>query len=993
MLFKKPNMCTEFVIPCFTLNSVPSVVVLPGVLCDITLTKSLSDSLLTYLNMHKEDATIDAHIVSKISDQCKVIQPGKGAQKVPDNKDRFYICLLPANNSKADIGCICAIEQVSYLDGSTTKVSFMALQRARVKEPLLNSGDNFWLSPVSLYDEFSILTKTVNTKDVLNMAMEIIKTIDMLEVTLTKFNNKYKTAANSGNSQEHYLLLSPLSNALFFQLNSEQFNRSWSHIRVEAEALKSSLVLDAPTESNLTNFGLIDILTTVLPISKTFRLDILNCLEIRERFTTFEKIVKYFFMIFANLYDSTEYIRNFYSNANTLEKANLIANQLKSLKIFIEDVKANNTAVASNSGNKMGRLLAPTSKNQQIRTERTKNYAEEEEDYEEEEDDDFDELKSVKRFIKKLPKLNIHPDGKKLLVKDYKRLMKMSFQKTNSEYQQLRNYFDIIMDIPFDKFSKEEKIDISNCKSKLDVEHFGLLSVKKRLLEYLSVLKLNQLIPKNQNKCRPPILLLVGPPGVGKTSIVRSIASVLNRKYQRISLGGVYNEADIRGHRRTYVGAMCGSIINALRKASTMNPLILLDEIDKIGTSPAGRTNTGDPSSALLETLDFEQNFSFMDHYVGLPIDLSQVLFICTANDLSTISRPLLDRMEVIKIPGYTLEEKIEIGSKFLLPKQIKQNGLNQINGAFNLDQEAWESLVSGYTREPGVRNLERQIAKIVRGKVVEYIEDPRRKESKTVDKQELHKYLGFPLHPITKELLSDIPWASKEGIVNGLSYNSDGTGSVLIFEIVRTGPCKGSHSGPVIKSTGNLGNVLQESIDIGCSLVKTIIRRGLLGDVHKSNVETFFTSEYHLHAPMGSIQKDGPSAGMAITMALLSLATGRPIDPTLCMTGEITLRGKVLPIGGLKQKLLGAKMYGMKRVLVPYGNKQDVIESITDDIDLFMKSSNQNEIHLVHDKMGLSLAYVNNIYEAIAAIWPDLSLEGLTTVHKVFENNFKSKF
>lgn len=1000
MFFKKKiqDRFIQAKCPCLTLNNVPSLVILPGVRYDITFDIVMGTHILDYYKTHKGSK------FDTITNLDNIMYPdGKYFNSSRSN----YICLIPAKSLDCGTGCIAKFIKIAKASNNNIIISFKAIRRAAIVSPLYNSGNKIWESDVIMFNEREKLLN-LHRETVLNGTLNLFEIIGYTEKNILEFNKRYTNALRE-NSTDNLFLLTPLSNTLYFQLNKLQFKKSWKLLYEEFQTLNESFHSDETqnaTTSDLSNIetpfmllNLLDFFVSVLPTSVLQKIEFLGSMDIEQRVEVFNKIINDFNQIFDQLFFSVDYVKKYFDHADTLEKANLIANHLKSLKVFIQDIKhsnelknknltnnnknnINNNSITSNdTTNNTNKLVkADKASANAIPNSNDKyndNINSENEDNEEFYDTGLDDIDIIKKFVVNTKKLQIHHDGRVLIKKDFKRLLKMT--PNSGEYQVLRNYFDIIMDIPFNKFSKQRSININESKKKLDKDHYGLLSIKKRLIEYLCVLKLNRQLG---NPGKPPILLLVGPPGVGKTSIAKSITSVLNRNYQRISLGGVNNESDLRGHRRTYVGSMCGLIINALRKSGTMNPLILLDEIDKVvsnfGSGGNIKNINGDPGAALLEILDPEQNFSFTDHFVGFPVDLSQALFICTANDISGISQPLLDRMEVIKIPGYTIDEKIEIGKQFLLPKQIKLNGLDKCNGQFSIEANTWQTLVTQYTRESGVRNLERQISKIVRGKVVEYVEnDNKFKKANTIQEGDLIKYLGFPLHPLTKELLNNIELATKEGVVNGLSYNSDGTGSVLIFEIIKVGPCEAG-KGPQIKSTGNLGNILQESIDIGCSLVKSIIRRNMIesseGISNPDNIvnEDFFNSQYHLHVPMGSISKDGPSAGMAITLAIISMAISKPIDPKLCMTGEITLRGKILPIGGLKEKILGAKMYGMERILIPQGNRTDVIEAITNE----PTNTINNELSILHDKFGLQATYVDTIYDVIPLIWPNLQIK-----------------
>lgn len=983
MLFSKTagaDKLPEF--PCLVLHKTPLVVPLPGVIYKIAFERALGDEILGYF---KKNEQYRSHFLLTDVKRYNKTTPGISVKSI-DSLDRFgqkfdedekkslYICLIPEQSKDLSVGCIAKISGV-LMEEETVTISFKASTRATVKAPLLNSGTLIWTSQVLVCNDLSVVE---NSKDEQRqqIATDFLLLFEYVSDTINSFKKMYKSAAKKRSSQ-HLLLLSPLSNTLFFQLEKAQFNKAWSTIsnQVDKLSIKSEKQCSPETVGEIA--CLMDLIVAVLPTSTAQKVDFLASLQVSIRNKNFKGILESFGQIFSTMYSSTEYVQRYFSEASNLEKSKLIANQLKSLRLYIEDVKAQNGQYSAHAQGRNVNSLVPSPSAGQ------KDNDEGDDDGWDEGDDDDDEMEKLKKFIKGLSGLGVHEDGIKMLKKDYKRFMTTNPQ--SAEYQVLRSYFDVVCDVPFGKYSNRDDIDLDKARRKLDKDHYGLQMVKKRLMEYLCVLKLNaNLEHANDEKRKAPILLLVGPPGVGKTSIAKSVAEMLNLKFQRVSLGGVHNEAEIRGHRRTYVGAMCGLIINALRKSGRMNPLILLDEVDKVlstvgSGSGHGNKINGDPGAALLEVLDPEQNSTFTDHYLGFPVDLSQVLFFCTGNDLAGISKPLLDRMEVIEIPGYTAEEKIQIGSRFLLPKQIRVNGLKACNQNFTLTNQAWSSMVQEYTRESGVRNLERQLATIVRGKIVEYVQDEYSAgHDEVLTRKELYKYLGFPLHPIATELLASVRVADKEGVVNGLSYNSDGTGSVLVFETIKTGSL-GKPNGPKIKATGNLGNVLQESIDIGCSVVKSIIRRNLIDGADKSSFEDFLSSEYHLHVPMGAISKDGPSAGTAITLALMSLALKRPVDSLLCMTGEISLRGKILPVGGLKEKLLGAKMYGMKRVLVPIANRSDVVQAVTDDIVPFAEDKSIHaELELAKKKMGLSVTYVNDIYDVIQYSWSDLSLHNL---------------
>ena len=1005
-----------------TVNNLPCIshrtVILPGSQIQITFQNSIASNLLKLFN---DRNSYDPKIAQVLNDKYPL-----GEKESPTIPKNYFLGVIPQDGS--DVGCLCrVIKFEKKLNDIQTNLILKSLVRIKLDTPLLNSNEVIWKSNIQLSD-VSEKSNIENTEQFKTIVLDILKLTESLETTVNEFNAKYSSAFKK-TTNEHFLLLSPLSNTLFFQLNSKELKKNWKKVKLMRKEVTNNMVESdkIPMSQQIKKLLLLlDDVVSVIPTPQTEKLHFLMTLEFQDRLLKFSEIVNGFISIFVQLYSTTDYIKRYYADATIMEKTNLIATQLRSLKYYVNDVKGKPMIETNPSSNKKIVYMGNNT------TSNNKEYVNMED--EDDDEDGTDDLRHIRKFIKTIRKVGIHVDALSMLNKDYQRLKKMHGYQHNAEYQLLRNYFDVVTDIPFGRYSGEGTIiDIKKSQKILDDDHFGLKMVKRRLLEYLSVLKLNQLLenktnevdPRKKSVGRPPILLLVGPPGVGKTSIAKSVAKVLNRKYQRISLGGVYNESDLRGHRRTYVGAMCGSIIDALRKSGTMNPLILLDELDKVSTMSGKKTSSanGDPEGALLEILDFEQNFSFMDHYVGFPVDISQILFLCTANDASTISSPLLDRLEIINIPGYTMEQKIQIGSKFLLPKQIKMNGLNRIpNGNFQLTPTAWTELVNGYTREAGVRNLGRRLATIVRGRIVEFIE---RTESidkaknnqvmpTQIHKQELYKFLGFPLPAVSTELLTDVKYESKVGLVNGLSYNSNGTGSVLIFEIVRTGDINNCEqqmeqpnkiAGPVVTTTGNLGETLEESIKIAVSLVKSIIARNLIVGLTKDDINHFLTGQFHLHAPMGGVPKDGPSAGMAITLALISILLNKPIGRDICMTGEITLRGKILPIGGLKEKMLGAKMSGMKHIMVPIGNDNDVITASTDgDIATYIANnlkemeynngSKNNSVRarqvkdaeLLYNKMKLKLTYVNDIFDAMIAVWPELLFMNATSHIQIIE-------
>jgi ATP-dependent Lon protease len=596
-----------------------------------------------------------------------------------------------------------------------------------------------------------------------------------------------------------------------------------------------------------------------------------------------------------------------------------------------------------------------------------------------------EEANEIEELKKRLEDAKLSPEADKVAQRELQRLQKMN--PAQAEYQVCRNYLENLAEIPWTKTTVDQ-LDaktLVKAKKQLDDDHYGLEKIKKRLLEYLAVLKLKEQANKNideQIKAltetlppvsekdenenaqedtvstrepsdaelkllerkrmvdKSPILLLVGPPGTGKTSLAKSVATALGRKFHRISLGGVRDEAEIRGHRRTYVAAMPGLIVNGLKKVGVANPVILLDEIDKL----SGSNYNGDPSAAMLEVLDPEQNHTFTDHYVNVPIDLSKVLFIATANSLDTIPPPLLDRMETIQLSGYTTLEKRHIAAQHLIPKQITTNGLDTEN--ISIPTDVLDKIITSYTRESGVRNLEREIGSVCRSKAVEYATakdlDTLQQYNPIVTVTDLDAILG--IERFTEELTEQ---HSRPGVITGLvAYSTGGQGSILFIEIADM-PGSGR-----VQLTGKLGDVLKESVEVALSWVKAHAFE--LGLSASEDEDIMKNRSIHVHCPSGAIPKDGPSAGLAHTIALISLFSGKPVPPTLAMTGEVSLRGRVLPVGGIKEKLIGALRAGVERVLLPEGNRKDARDLPQEVLD------------------GLRIEFVSHIWEGLGRVWPE---------------------
>lgn len=504
---------------------------------------------------------------------------------------------------------------------------------------------------------------------------------------------------------------------------------------------------------------------------------------------------------------------------------------------------------------------------------------------------------------------------REVIYKETEKLTKMSFD--SAEAGVIRAYLDFIIELPWKSYSSS-RIDVKKAEQLLNETHYGLEEVKTRILEYLSVKKISK-------ELKSPILCFVGPPGVGKTSIGKAIAQAMNREFFRMSLGGVRDEAEIRGHRRTYVGALPGRVLRGIQSSKKSNPVFMLDEIDKLGAD-----FRGDPASAMLEVLDPEQNFNFVDHYLEVGYDLSKVFFITTANSLESIPRPLMDRMEIISIPGYTLNEKKIIAKEYLIKRQLKQNGLNKYN--ISIEDEALEKIILNYTRESGIRNLEREIGKVFR-KIAKKIVMGEG-YSKNINPEMIEELLGIP-----KYEMSETDEKHDVGVATGLAWTEFG-GDVLNIEVVMV-----RGSGKLIL-TGQLGEVMQESAQTAFTFIRTIY------EDYNGDKEYYKNYDIHIHVPEGAVPKDGPSAGITLATALASKLTGKAVMKNLAMTGEITLTGRVLPIGGLKEKLLAAKLRGMKKIVIPEKNRKDLKEI-------------HNEI-----KDGLDIKFVTHMEEVLKEVF-----------------------
>ena len=608
------------------------------------------------------------------------------------------------------------------------------------------------------------------------------------------------------------------------------------------------------------------------------------------------------------------------------------------------------------------------------------------------------EMDEIEELKQKLDDAKLSPEAQKVADKELKRLRKMN--PVQAEYGVSRTYLETLAEIPWSAVTADQlgAETLKRARKQLDDDHYGLDKIKKRLLEYLAVLRLKQavnadvdaqikkateeaisaskegaesnfdhesgrhdakiqILKSKRRVDKSPILLLVGPPGTGKTSLAKSVATALGRKFHRISLGGVRDEAEIRGHRRTYVAAMPGLIVNGLKKVGVANPVFLLDEIDKVG----GANFHGDPSAAMLEVLDPEQNHTFVDHYLNIPFDLSRVLFIATANTVDTIPPPLLDRMEAISLSGYTTLEKRHIAERHLVPKQISANGLTEPE--IQLDDGVIDAIIAGYTREAGVRSLEREIGAVCRYKAVEFsnTKDYSTPSNFSDNQPPAPHPSGYDsaVHMADLETILGIPRFEDElaeksltpGVVTGLvAYSGAAQGSILFIEVADVPSGAGASR---VQLTGKLGDVLKESVEVALTWVRAHAYE--LGISRAPDEDILANRSIHVHCPSGAVPKDGPSAGLAHAVALVSLFSGRPVPAMVAMTGELSLRGRVMPVGGIREKLIGAMRAGVKTVLLPKSNAKDVKE-VPDEV-----------------QKGLEIVEVSKIWEALKVIWPDV--------------------
>lgn len=1013
------------------------------------ISNDASEGIQHFYNMEqqmKNKGVPEVHNVQPASEfDWLVLAISPNLSKIPSPKSKAELAV-----ESSEVATI--VRVVGIVDDTTNvKLTLQALQRAS-KVPGYRPN-----KPTET------LLKVHWNENIDNPAAHLLKlksSTSVLFNAIDRFVTEYRQALqNNGKNLEDnkndLLTLNPLANALFLQLaGSKDFAKAYQSLQKIVGGLSSS------EKSNPRNLlRVVDLTAAIIPFPNHEKLKMLGTAALKDRVAEINVMITKMSEVFGALKENNKMVNHwFYNEASNIQRANLVANQLKSIRVVLEGLTSKGNGNENGANNQ--RALVRRKNGAAPITTRSGG-ANDPEPVDDEEGDD-DDIRAIANFIKKrLPEIqSLSEDSKRLIAKDFKRIK--SSPPGNADFHVIRNYLEIVMDMPWDKFVSKFKsnkdIDIAEAKRQLDEDHYGLDHVKQRLTQYLVVLKLlginadkeyeklgikeaqkeKELRKQRENRKftresnngeaiiipnsdetrrakeqadsrikkskdmtslekerdaksllasknnRSPIIMLAGPPGVGKTSLAKLIATTLGRKFQRVSLGGVRDESEIRGHRRTYVGAMPGTIVQALRKARSMNPVILLDEIDKVvGGASGGAKFSGDPAAALLEVLDPEQNNQFMDHYLGFPIDLSQVIFICTANEPYNLSRPLLDRLEMIDIGAYDYNEKLVIGQKYLLPRQTKRNGFPD-DTLVSIDDEVMKKIILDYTREAGVRNLERKLGTVCRFKAVEFansLSDNSVQYNPRVEEYDLAKYLGLPMPNLNNEIVELPLQLAKYGVVNGLSYNTDGSGSVLIFESIGFHNDKGGTS---LNMTGRLGEVLMESAKIGMTFIKNTLYKGLWNiDNTKEVLDKLNNLEIHMHVPSGAVQKDGPSAGITMALSFLSLILERPVPLNVAMTGEITLRGLVLPIGGLKEKMLGAHLTGqIQKIIVPRENRRDVIEEyvkkinepkrmnelLQDNQETNFKNSAPEDYF--YNKYGVRIVYAKEFWDVIRHVW-----------------------
>lgn len=1077
-VLKDGKVDQHVILPNYTLDS--SLVLLPGIIYNVTFSRFKAAALLSKYRKQATSLPLVKSLLAEYDFDSSVTESAALSPPAVDGVKHFYnveqqirlnsgflesnspvypasefdwmlLCVTPnfskisdtKGKSSVELDVVTVTRIIGVVDDtSSIRITLQALARA-VRDPSYRSK-----KPNEIY----VSVKWDESLPDLNTHVRMIKkTAGALFSLIDKFVEEYRQVLASKGKSKDLLTLNPLANALFLQLaGSKDFAKAYASLQ---KIVSSNGGAEFATTRGL--LRVIDLSTAIIPFPNHEKLKVLSTLELKDRVSEVGALMEIMTDVFQKIKDSNLMMNHwFFNEASNMQRANVVANQLKSIRIVLEGLT--NTVKSGNSQKQLvrrGNNVGPPAKHP-----RDDGNAASRDD-----DGDDDDLRLIADFIRnKLPEISsLSDDSKRLIVKDFKRVK--SGNPGNADFHVIKNYLEIVADLPWDKyvvkFKSNKDIDLAEARRQLDEDHHGLDHVKTRLIQYLVVLKLlganaekeyrklgileakkqKQLEAEKENRKfkresangeaiiipnsdesrssreqaqekieqsskltdiekeieaksllvsknnKSPIIMLAGPPGVGKTSLAKSIASVLGRSFQRVSLGGIKDESEIRGHRRTYVGAMPGRIVQALRKARSMNPVILLDEIDKIvGENSSASKFNGDPGAALLEVLDPAQNNQFMDHYLGFPIDLSQVIFVCTANDPYNLSRPLLDRLEMIEIGAYDYNEKLVIGQKYLLPRQLKRNGFPDDSLVY-IDDEVMKKVILDYTREAGVRNLEQKLGTICRFKAVEYSEslsDPKIAYQPRVEEYDLSQYLGIP-HPSLSNEIIDLPiLSSRYGVVNGLSYNSDGSGSVLIFESIGFNNEKGSSS---LQMTGRLGEVLMESAKIGLTFIKNTLYKHLLNcDNTDSLIERFNNLEIHMHVPSGAVLKDGPSAGITMALSFLSLILEKPVPLDIAMTGEITLRGLVLPIGGLKEKILGAHLTGhIKKVIVPRANRRDIIEEYVQKIN---EPGKLNELlkdnargsgytntapeDFFAEKYGVTVVYAKEFWDVIRNVW-----------------------